>query len=242
MVPPPRYQPVPRRSGLARTWWWCLIPLLTFGFGSPVMVFVGARRLRSKAHRYAAAAYLVALIVCICGISAIAEPDSAQTTNTALSTLLSVVYFFGVWLGGTAHTAVLSYLVAQRDPGTAPTPYPPYPPDPALAAAAHRVARRQEARSLLAGNPAMAWELRIGRPDIKGRTYDDGGLVDVNHVPAAWIAYALQLPRPLADEIVAARDARPGGFTSTDELIVYCDHVTPEMLSMVGDLLVFRPI
>ena len=165
------------------------------------------------------------------------------SSASAASTLFAVVYFFGVWLGGTAHTAVLSYLVARLDPASAQAnTLVPHTPDPAVAAAARRVARRQEARGLLTANPALAWELRIGRPDISGRQYDDGGLVDINHVPADWIAYALQLPPALATEIVAARSDRPGGFTTADELIVYCDHVTPEMLAMIGDLLVFRPI
>jgi hypothetical protein len=33
----------------------------------------------------------------------------------------------------------------------------------------------------------MAWELRIGRPDLP-RVYDDGGLIDVNHVPPQVLA------------------------------------------------------
>jgi hypothetical protein len=160
-----------------------------------------------------------------------------------VATLFAVVYFFGVWFGGTAHTAVLSYLAAKLDPASAAAnTLVPHGADPAVAAAARRVARRQEAKSLLATNPAMAWELRIGRPDVAGRHYDDGGLVDVNHVPANWIAYALQLPPELAQEIVTARDDRPGGFSSADELVLYCDHVTPEMLTMIGDMLVFRPV
>jgi hypothetical protein len=48
---------------------------------------------------------------------------------------------------------------------------------------------------------------------------------DVNHVPAGWIALSLQLPRPLADQIVAARERR-GGFRLADELVIYCDEMT----------------
>ena len=244
MAPQPYvYPPAPRPSGAARTWWWFLIPLFTFGFASFVMVFVGARKLRSKPHTYAAAGYLVATVVCVCGLGVTGDPASTGAATNAASTLFAVVYFFGVWLGGTAHTAVLSYLVARLDPASArANTLVPHAPDPAVAAAARRVARRQEARGLLAANPALAWELRIGRPDISGRHYDDGGLVDINHVPADWIAYALQLPPELAQEIVTARDDRPGGFSSADELVLYCDHVTPEMLTMIGDMLVFRPV
>ena len=104
-----------------------------------------------------------------------------------------------------------------------------------------RASRREEARRLLAGSPAKAWELRIGRPDIEGSQYNDGGLVDVNHVPADWLAYALQIPQTLANEIVAIR-TRHHGFSSPDELIVHCDGMTPERLAMIGDFLIFRPL
>ena len=40
----------------------------------------------------------------------------------------------------------------------------------------------------------LAQELKIGRPDLP-RDYDDGGLVDVNHVPAAILAARLGLAR-----------------------------------------------
>ena len=46
---------------------------------------------------------------------------------------------------------------------------------------------RREARRLQQDNPVLAQELKIGRPDLP-RGYDDGGLVDVNHVPAAILA------------------------------------------------------
>jgi len=52
MAPQPYvYPPAPRPSGAARTWWWFLIPLFTFGFASFVMVFVGARLTATPAAR-----------------------------------------------------------------------------------------------------------------------------------------------------------------------------------------------
>jgi len=55
---------------------------------------------------------------------------------------------------------------------------PPTLHDPALAAAIACRQRRQQARQLLANDPGLARELRIGRPDLP-RDYDDGGLVAV---------------------------------------------------------------
>jgi hypothetical protein len=80
----------------------------------------------------------------------------------------------------------------------------------------------------------------IGRPDL-GRQYDDGGLLDVNHVPAAVLASELALPAKLAEQIAAARE-RPGGFSSPDELLIYCDDMTVAGLNAIRDRLVFLPL
>ncbi|WP_430783531.1 ComEA family DNA-binding protein [Actinoplanes sp. G11-F43] len=134
-----------------------------------------------------------------------------------------------------------------RHPPAPLTHYPPPPPpwhkpgvDPALARAQWRAERREEARKLQAAQPSMAAELMIGRPDMPGRQYDDGGLVDVNHVPAEHLARHLHIDRPLADEIVAVRDLHHG-LSSPDELIVYCDSLTPEKLATFRDRLIFIP-
>ena len=57
-----------------------------------------------------------------------------------------------------------------------------------------RVRQVAWARRLQQDNPVLAQELKIGRPDLP-RGYDDGGLVDVNHVPAAILASHLGLTR-----------------------------------------------
>jgi len=77
-----------------------------------------------------------------------------------------------------------------------------------LAAAQERLARRAQARALLASDPALAGELVIGRPD-RHRQYDDGGLVDVNNVPTAVLAWCSYL----VDEATGAGNTslRAGG-------------------------------
>lgn len=67
----------------------------------------------------------------------------------------------------------------------------------------------------------MAWELRIGRPDL-ARTYDDGGLVDLNNAPVPVIADACDVGTEVAERIASAR-ASVGGFHSVEEAIVYAD-------------------
>jgi hypothetical protein len=206
------------------------------------MVFVGGSKLRSRPHQVAAGGYLlVTLIYCwgaaLWGPGENADPDAPLGAGYAA---LMIVYVTTSWLGGTLHTIYLQLRVAKLEPEPRRLLPAPHSADPAVAAAVWRAGRRDEARRLFIENPAMAWELRIGRPDIERRQYNDGGLVDVNHVPATWLAYALQIPQPLADEIVAAR-GRHHGFSSPEELIVHCDGMTPERLAMIGDFLVFRP-
>lgn len=112
--------------------------------------------------------------------------------------------------------------------------------DPALAQAQWRLARRAEARHLQATQPSIAAELMIGRPDLPGRQYDDGGLVDVNHAPAEWLMRMLSIERPLAERIVEARELH-NGFTTPEELIVYCEGLTPAKLEQFRDRLLFVP-
>ncbi|SDT78672.1 hypothetical protein SAMN04489716_8469 [Actinoplanes derwentensis] len=135
----------------------------------------------------------------------------------------------------------------RRSGSPALSHYPPPPPpwhqpgvDPALARARWRAGRREEARKLQATQPSMAAELMIGRPDMPGRQYDDGGLVDVNHVPAEHLARHLHIDRPLADEIIAVRDVH-NGLSTPEELIVYCAALTPEKLATFRDRLIFIP-
>lgn len=74
-------------------------------------------------------------------------------------------------------------------------------PDPALAAAPAARERRTEARKLVAEEPLIARDLRIGRPDL-ARNYDDGGLVDRNNAPATVVASVCGLDAATAEAAV----------------------------------------
>src|SRR5205823_12081523 len=144
------------------------------------------------------------------------------------------------WLGGTAHVLALQSVIRGSARPPVPPPVPPPAVDRALAAAGRRAQRREEARAILATKPALAAELRIGRPDLT-REYDDGGLVDVNHVPAEVLVRELDMPDSMAATLVAAR-SRIGGFSSAEELVVYCDGLTPDRLNIVREQLAFAPM
>jgi hypothetical protein len=237
-------QPDPRAPGYWRrapepTWWWFIVPLVTFGFGTFPMVLLGARRLRSRVHTLAAYGYLVTQFGLCAGIvSATPNTDGHYEGSAWMAPLLLLI-----WVVGVAHVAVLQTRV--RAAVAYPPPPPPHPmpaveEDPALTAARWRARRREEARALQAAQPSLASELMIGRPDLPHRQYDDGGLIDVNHVTAEWMASGLQIDLEMADRIVEARTVR-GGFASPDELIVYCDGITPERLALFRDRMIFVP-
>ncbi|MGH3280372.1 MAG: hypothetical protein ACRDNW_14710, partial [Trebonia sp.] len=64
-------------------------------------------------------------------------------------------------------------------------------------------------------------QLSIGRPDLQG-SYDDGGLVDINHAPDWALAEQLGMTQREIDSLHAARQ-RLGKFSSPPELSVYAE-------------------
>lgn len=106
----------------------------------------------------------------------------------------------------------------------------------ALAAAQARMQRRQETRELVRATPALARELRVGRPDLP-RHYDDGGLIDVNHAPIEIIAAELELTPKEVTAIDATR-GQLGRFSSPEELVAYAQ-LEPDRVDGIRDLLWF---
>lgn len=89
----------------------------------------------------------------------------------------------------------------------------------ALAMIAQQKSRRAEARQLAATDPMTAKQLGIGRRDIHGRQYDDGGLIDINRVPAEVFHQFSGITSEKAAQIVTARVSLGGMFSSIEELM-----------------------
>ena len=117
--------------------------------------------------------------------------------------------------------------------------FAPPPMQPAMAAALTARQRREEARAIAARDAALARELRIGRPDLT-RQFDDGGLVDVNHVPVRVLVDRLALSPAQAAQVVEARE-RLGGFAGPEELIAFTD-LSPEAVDDLRAHLVFLAV
>jgi DNA polymerase III alpha subunit (gram-positive type) len=85
----------------------------------------------------------------------------------------------------------------------------------------------------------LARELRIGRPDLP-RQFEDGGLVDLNHVPAPVIIQRLGLSEAEAAKVIEARD-HIGGFISAEEVIARTD-LSPTRIDSIRERLVVLPL
>lgn len=203
------------------------MPVWSFGFlaFAPFLRLALARR-TAKAWRVFAA-YLAAVVVQY----ALAAATNSSGAASPIGAVLAVA------LMGTA--SVHAYMSFRPAPDMLTEPAGPsssLPNQQALATAQARMQRRKEARELARANPVLARELRIGRPDLP-RQYDDGGLVDVNQVPAETMTSALELTAQEAAAVAAAR-TQLGKFTSPEELSAYAQ-LEPDRVDAIRDLLWF---
>jgi len=99
-----------------------------------------------------------------------------------------------------------------------------------------KLRRREYSRKLLADNARLAGELKIGRPDLD-TNFDDGGLVDVNHVSEKYLTMLPGIDADLAHKIIEMRDSI-GGFDSLDDMAVLLD-LPPQSLDPARDRAIF---
>ena len=230
----------PRRR--RHLWWWFLVPLLSAGFATFAIIGYAGRRLHQRRVVRAAGWYLLLELT----LMAVAFTPAALPT--------AIAFMATCWLGGTLHSLALSgRFSAQLRRQNRPED-PDWPahdaaqhdravgsrwPDPAIEQAYARFQRRHDARRIVADNLPLAAELRIGRPDLD-RRYDDGGLVDVNQVPADVLVAYLDMAPEIAREVVRTRAIR-NGFTSADDMLISVDCLNPARLEMIRDRMIFIP-
>jgi len=198
---------------------WALLPLLTWGLLAPVPFVHAAVRLRTWRMWLVAAFYTI--------VSLAVGPLQMLPLITQASDVVQGFSQLGIVVAATTHAFVLRERVF---------PPPAVAGDPVVAAALAARQRREQARAITTRDPALARELCIGRPDLP-RQFDDGGLVDVNHVPVQVLVDRLGLSPAEAGRVVETRD-RLGRFTSPAELAVYAE--LPEAtVEAVRDRLLF---
>jgi len=218
------------RSGLTgRQVLWASVPIWSIGFLSfvPFLVYAVSRGGRRAWALFGG--YLAATVAMFIALGTVASGSGAEAG----------VGGYIIALAGCA--AVHAGVLFRPGRGEALAGPPPAQSvrqsnQAAVAQARDRIERRKDARHLVATNPALARDLMIGRPDLP-RQYDDGGLVDVNHVPAAVLMSWLGLSEDEMRDVLTAR-RNLGRFTNADELGAYTQ-LSPDRIDGLRDLMIF---
>jgi hypothetical protein len=219
-----------RSGGRARQIGWASVPVWSIGFLTPVPFLAYAIIHRTRRDWWVFAGYLAATVAMIVALGAAGSNNGATAGVGGF-----IIALAGC---GAAHAAVLF----RPSRGVAPlgaasgSVSAQQRNQAAVAAARDRLERRKDARRLAVTNPALARDLKIGRPDLP-REYDDGGLVDVNHVPGAVLASGLGLTAAEQRDVLAARD-KLGRFVSAEELCEYTQ-LSPDRVDELRDLMIF---
>ncbi|MDX6281515.1 MAG: hypothetical protein QOH03_2586, partial [Kribbellaceae bacterium] len=178
------------------------VPVVTLGFGGWLLIGVLAIKRRNVLIGLSALGYL--------GMTGlylfyVLESDDPELTNG--QAFVSVGFLMANVLCVVQAAMVIgsrTYRRTKQHPYFLQPQQPPRDGHPQALGLAPEPLRRSQARQLAVEQPALARSLRIGRPDLP-RDYDDGGLVDLNSVPAAWLATLPGITRQEADAIVLSR-------------------------------------
>lgn len=201
-----------------------MIPLLTAGVGTPYSFMYAALRFKSRPLGAVAAGYGTAWMVNFSGLVGVLP------VHPVLEWLLWVL----LCIGGTVH----AFTVRRSIFPVAVDWYREQANERAIAEARTRQELRRRAREIAAEDTALAHELRIGRPDL-ARTFDDGGLIDINHAPPPTLAMLPGMTEPVIEQIIAIRSER-GGFLSAEELGIDTE-LSPDLVSKIGEYAIFLP-
>jgi hypothetical protein len=195
---------------------WAAVPLVSFGLATvPAFVYPVIRR-RKPVDWINLAVYIALTVTGFIVLDS--DVESVRSD-------IYFVIFLLVWLGGTVHAFVIrSRVFAPADDL-----------DDAVALVDARKELRDAARDA-AQDPVVAWELRIGRPDLP-RTFDDGGLVDVNHVPPPVLASLPGMTPELVNRVVWVRNQR-SGFVSVEELSAFAE-LPPDLTGILDEYVIF---
>lgn len=199
--------------------WYYLVMVATAGTFAWVPFLHAATRLKTAKARKSALVFGGLDVVMYVLIALTPQDGQGHTVSGPLSTVGGLLAL-GVIFVGCIMIAPLRRMVYEGAAVEADDRQPTT--DPAIKAALAARARRDEARKLAAADPLLARELHIGRPDM-ARSYDDGGLVDLNSAPAEVIAEKCGIPGELAATIVDVRNQRGEPFANVDELFVVAD-------------------
>jgi DNA uptake protein ComE-like DNA-binding protein len=200
--------------------WWVLAGLVPFGLGAPGGFIYAANRTGRRSWYLAAAVWAIVALVGVV-FALVAEDDTPL--GTLGGGLVSIA-----WIGGFVHGLAVRDAYVRMVRGAAD--------DPAREARG-RLAQRERAMQLVRGEPEVARELGVGRPDVPGAQHM--GVVDVNHGSAEALAQLPGVDADLAQRMIAARDAVQG-FASAEDAGAVLD-LHPTAVERIGRQAVFLP-
>ena len=201
------------------------VVLLSFGMLAWLVMLFYAIRRRSGPLAVATVAYLAAAVFFPIGME-LSDIDGPPTFLDGLA----IIGLGAAWVGGVGHLILLNRRVSEALRGRPAVPVPQVVDD--------RRVRREQARYLLYHYPAARQQLHIGRPDLP-RTFDDGGLVDINAVGEQVLAGLPGMTAAQARQMAMDRWLR-GPFGSMEDLAARC-LLPPTLTDSLRDLLVFLP-
>ncbi|MFG2163741.1 AfsR/SARP family transcriptional regulator [Micromonospora chersina] len=197
-------------------------------FGSLTWAVVLGYALWRRSWRLALAGIGYFLLVFSVFVLAVSSPETEEISDG--EALYLIVAMGTCWLLGTAHVVLLNPTLWAAVGGLFWTGR--------QRTDEQRRLRREQARYLLHHYPAARVELRIGRPDLL-RSYDDGGLVDVNAVPDPVLATLPGLTVDQRRQVAVDRWLR-GPYGSLEELAGRCQ-LPPAATETLRDVLLFLP-
>ncbi|MER7893531.1 BTAD domain-containing putative transcriptional regulator [Micromonospora sp. NPDC094482] len=218
--------PMPRWASATATVIGTVLVLLSLGCLTWLVILLYAAWRRSWRLALAGIGYLAVLVLEV-SLLDIEHPEAEPSAATSVVFLGLVVF---TWLIGAVHVVLLSrgvWATLTGGPGSAKD-----------RAEEERRIRREHSRYLLYHYPAARGELRIGRPDLP-RSFDDGGLIDVNAVPEQVLAGLPGLTAEQCRQMVVDRWLR-GPYSSLEELAGRC-LLPPNVTEPFRDLLFFLP-
>lgn len=213
---------------------WALSPAYCCGIIPFIPALHAAIKLQTRSLWYWASGLVlgsvIAWILVLSGPTSSADDPNwsatpLQTVGTVLTLVLGTV--------GVIHAFRVRDAVFGPQVPRLPTPEPMIHPAIRDSLAARKL--RAESTALCNRDPGLARDLLIGRPD-RVRQYDDGGLVDINHVPAEILVSHLGLTPEQAQRVVEAREYIDG--FSMPEDIRELAGIPPKLFDEIRDRIV----
>jgi hypothetical protein len=191
----------------AMGWVMVALPIVSCGFASfvpPLWATAQRPQDRQFRRRMITFAAVIGAIAILGFLMLVSGPTDSEGVPTGFASDLGGV----LWL--TAMVVATVIAVIHRKPRTQ------------LPGTVQELARRrmrEQYRDLIKRDQSLALNINVGRPGLP-REYDDGGLLDLNHVSAGELTRFGSIPPDEAQRIVETRE-RIGRLSSIEELGVY---------------------